>query len=135
MTISAFYRTSLPMVAQYTRRQDGDIEEYISPIVYMKGNVQPWKKGESFTNTQGGIILTGMQVMFTRATPVFSLEEAPTGAQWEYVKTFVFDDGQWLTALQKQNWTKAGRNVKHYKWFVSAASPLELSTLNLPQVG
>lgn len=120
MSISAFYRTWVPVVGQFTYMDKGRPEIWYSPVVYIKGNIQPWKKGELIQPISDGVlVLTDYNVLYTHYKPEFDLSDAPD-EELTYERTWAFHEGKWWDVQGNQNWTKAGRAVKHYKWFMSA---------------
>lgn len=126
MSIEAFYSTHIVMVQQYTYWESGRSKTGLSDMTYTKGNIQPWKKGESIQNNDTGVLLfTDTQVAYVKSVPEFEFTP-PVGAQ-EVTPTFTYvwlpDEQKWYTVKQTQNWSRARRGPKHYKLFIGYTTP------------
>ena len=126
MSIEAFYSTHIVMVQQYSYWEGGRAKEGWSELAYTKGNIQPWKKGESIQNNQLGVLLfNDTQVAYVKSVPEFEFTP-PVGVQ-EVTPTFTYvwlpDEQKWYTVKQTQNWSRARRGPKHYKLFISYTTP------------
>ena len=126
MSIEAFYSTHIVMVQQYSYWESGRAETGLSEMAYTKGNIQPWKKGESIQNNATGVLLfTDTQVAYVKSVPEFEFTP-PVGAQ-EVTPTFTYvwipDEQKWYTVKQTQNWSRARRGPKHYKLFIGYTTP------------
>lgn len=131
MSIAAFYRTWLPVVAHYTYMDTGRPENYYTPVTYIKGNIQPWKAGEAVQPlTGGGLQFNDYQLAYIKKEPVFDLTNLPAGAK--FVRLFTYLDNKWFAIMNNQNWTRAGRAVKHNKWFISATSGATAPSIPTP---
>ena len=126
MSIEAFYSTHIVMVQQYTYWESGRSKTGWSELTYTKGNIQPWKKGESIQNTDTGVLLfTDTQVAYVRRMPEFEYTP-PAGATdvaagLAYV--WLSDEQKWYTVKQTQNWSRERRGPRHYKLFLSYTTP------------
>lgn len=126
MSIEAFYSTHIVMVQQYSYWEGGRSKTGESELTYTKGNIQPWKKGESIQNNEIGILLfTDTQVAYVKTLPEFEFN-LPEGAE-QVTATFTFvwlpDEQKWYTVRQTQNWSRARRGPKHYKLFIGFITP------------
>lgn len=126
MSIEAFYSTHIVMVKQYSYYENGKAVTGLSDMAYTKGNIQPWKKGETIQNTAGsGLLFTDTQVAYVKSVPEFEFTP-PVGVQ-EVTPTFTYmwlpDEQLWYTVRQTQNWSRARRGPKHYKLFIGYITP------------
>lgn len=126
MSIEAFYSTHIVMVQQYSYWKTGRAETGLSELTYTKGNVQPWKKGETIQNNTSGVLLfNDTQVAYVKSIPEFEFN-LPEGVE-DATVTFTFvwlpDEQKWYTVKQTQNWSRARRGPKHYKLFISYTTP------------
>ena len=129
LSISAFYRTWLPCVAHYTYSQQGQGRDWFSPITYVKGNVQPWKKGEVVEVGTATLSFRDYQTAYIKKEPEFDLTDLPEDAV--FTRLYFYLEDKWFASLQTQNWTRANKAVKHYKHFISAQQGLDV----IPNVG
>lgn len=126
MSIEAFYSTHIVMVQQYSYWEGGRSKTGESELAYTKGNIQPWKKGESIQNNEIGILLfTDTQVAYVRNLPefVFNIPEGATEVSPTFMYAWLPDEQKWYTVKQAQNWSRARRGPKHYKLFLSYTEP------------
>lgn len=126
MSIEAFYSTHIVMVQQYSYWEGGRSETGVSELAYTKGNIQPWKKGESIQNNTSGILLfTDTQVAYVKSMPEFEFDfpEGATDVTITFTYVWLPDEQKWYTVKQTQNWSRARRGPKHYKLFLSYTDP------------
>lgn len=130
------YRTWIPVSARFSTFRGSREEIWFSPFVWIKGNIQPWKKGEGIVlETEGIMRLTDYQVIYTKKEPVYDLTDRPApdeGKEWGQTGTFTYFDNAWWAVLMSQDWTRGGRAIKHYKWFASRQEGQDIPEIDTP---
>jgi hypothetical protein len=114
MSIAAFYRNWFPFTQRYTYFDEGDLVEGFLPLVYVKGNIQPWKQGLIGTLTETGVIYKDYKSLYLKNFPVFDTSGVPVGATLDE-NPVVYWDGKWFDVNGNQDWTSPGRAPKHHK--------------------
>lgn len=115
MSIAALYRNWLPFTQRYTYFDGGESVEGFLPLVYIKGNVQPWKQGLLGSLTEVGTIYKDYKTLYIKKEPVFDFSGVPVGATLDE-NPIVYWDGKWFNVQGNQDWTTAGRAPKHFKY-------------------
>lgn len=132
MSIAQFYRTPIPMVkvASY-RNEYGDNMEVVTPIVQPLGNTQPYKNGLVQNNTSGGLVFNSFWIVYLKNLPEWDWSGAEGADEDDLneAKTYVMIDGEWYSLVGQQDWTKAGRGVKHWKLFCE-----KLTSIAIPNI-
>lgn len=137
MSIEAFWKTHIVMTQEYGYYVNGRWEKGYTPLSYTKGNIQPWKKGESFQTTDAGLIFNDVLIVYVKRLPEFVIpEEAEQGEDVaeSVMHVWIPDTKRWYAVKQVQNWTRPGRgSVTHFKLFVSwTAAPVGESRPSVP---
>lgn len=122
MSIKAFYRTWVPVIGVWDYRDPdtGEALEHQEPIRFYKGNVQPWKESNQFNAVEGGFTFEDFQVLHLKERVLFTEvpSEIPSDAtQVQFSTWYFYYDNKWYTTVGKENWTNAGRNPKHAKYY------------------
>lgn len=115
MSIAAFYRNWFPFTQRYTYFDEGEAAEGFLPFVYVKGNEQPWKSGLISDLTEIGTIYKDYRTLYVKQAPTFDYSSVPVDAVLEE-NPIVYVGGSWFNVQGAQDWTKAGRAPKHYKY-------------------
>lgn len=121
MSLKQFYRESIPMVRHFTGTSGGRPIEYTTPIMQPQGNVQPMKQGLFPTQEASSVRFIKYWVLFIKNMPEWDLSGAPPEVQdmpIDESSLWVYVEGRWLLADGVQDWTRAGRAVKHWKLVV-----------------
>jgi hypothetical protein len=119
MSIAAFYRNWLPFVITYGTFVEGDFVTVVTPPVFVKGNIQPFKSGTLLTLSEVGIAFKNYRTLYLRNLP--PMPELPEGAST--VKAYVWLEGNtiigapkgWYVVTSSKDYTLAGRAPKHYE--------------------
>lgn len=123
MTIRQLYRSWVAVVGEFTYNDSGRPKAVYSDIQWIKGNVQPWKKGEALeSTTQGLLVFKDYKVVFT-ANPIETasdeeLDIPPEASDIEFKRNWMYVGDKWYALMQTQDWTTPNRGVKHYKHFI-----------------
>lgn len=113
MSIKQFYRSNIAFVQMYSMWVDGEaVNTYTKPVWY-KGNVQPYKDGNMVTLEEALTRFQQWRVLYTKFKPEIDTTDVPTDAQ--YGATYFYFEGNWYKYQAEQDWTTAGRGVKHWK--------------------
>lgn len=129
MSIKQFYRTNVAFVELYSYWEDGEsINSYTNPV-WTKGNLQPFKQGNMVGTTDDYLtVFTDWKVLYVKTRPVTDKTGVPPQAV--YGATYFFYNGDWYIFTADQDWTTAGRGVKHWKILAFTADAI---TDDLPE--
>lgn len=116
MSIAAFYRQWVPFISEYSLANNPDIK---SEIVWVKGNVQPFKKGQLLDYTEYGIIIKNYRTLYTRLEPKYSV---PIPEGYRKTRDLFFHKGRWYATNSYEDFTTSSRAPKHLKWMGVALS-------------
>lgn len=131
MSIKQFYRTNVAFVELYTIYVDGEPVNTYTPPVWTKGNLQPFKQGTMVGTTAEYLtVFTDWKTLYVKNKPETDRTGVPPTAQ--FGGTYFYYDGQWYSFTAEQNWTTAGRGVKH--WKVLAFTAKDIGDEILPPV-
>lgn len=129
MSIRQFYRNTIPMVQHFTYLADGREEKWITDIIQAQGNLQPYKEGLGVDASDPAFTeFINYWVAYIKQIPTFDYTEAPEGVVLSQADTYCYINGLWLPVEGIQDWTRAGRAVKHYKLFIKGSG----TGLNIP---
>lgn len=113
-------------MTSYTRTSGGQAEEWFTPVVYTKVNMQPWRRGYAIENEVGGFYFTGYEVLFMKEDITYDLSELPIDIDPESeTREYAYVDGKWYVVEATQSWTRSSRKGKHYKKFVVTSPTIE----------
>lgn len=114
MSMKQFYRTNVAFVEMYTQWIDGRTVNSYTPPVWTKGNLQPFKQGTvTGTTTDFLTVFTDWKILYVKNKPEIDSSAIPPDATLG--GTYFYYDGEWYAFTAQQNWTTAGRGVKHWK--------------------
>lgn len=130
MSIAAFYRSYIPLVATYTILSEGRQVLYYTPPQWMKCNMQPFKQGFMTELTEVGNIWRDWKVLYMRQQPVFDLTDIPEEAS--YSSTHAYYEGRWYAITATQDWSTAGRAPKHLKYLAVAVKTPDAPEIPVP---
>lgn len=114
MSKKALYRQNVAFTQAYSYIKDGEPVTVFVPIVWTKGNLQPFKQGIITNISDVGTIFKDWRVLYTKTHPVFDTTNIPTDADAGI--TYFYYDGVWYSVNGEQDWSIQARNVKHFKW-------------------
>lgn len=114
MSKKALFRTNVAIVETYSGWVDGEPIEWVSPIAWTKGNLQPYKQGIMQSISEAGIQFTDWRVLYIKSLPVLDYSTKPSGMT-QKGKTYFYYKGVWYDVQGNQDWTIQAKGVKHYK--------------------
>lgn len=110
MSIAAFYRQWVPFISEYSLVNQPTIR---SEPVWIKGNVQPFKKGQVLDYTEYGTIVKNYKTLYTSKEPDYEID-LPEGYRKE--RDLFYHKGRWYACNSFEDFTTLGRAPKHIKW-------------------
>jgi len=116
MSKKALFRTDVAMINQYSAYNDGEGVISYTPIMWTKGNLQPYKQGFTIDQTEAGYRYNDWRVLYIKQLPPFDTSAILEGAT--LTKTYIYYDGAWYYAQSTQDWSIQARGVKHFKLIV-----------------
>jgi len=120
MGIKAFYRNWVGVVGKYTYTQANRTEEVFTDIKYYKGNIQPWKEGMGqFNSGGGGFVFEDFNLLYTKSDVTFEEPDGipPTATNITFFQWWFFHNGKWYFVKGDEDWSYAGRQPKHHKYY------------------
>ena len=114
MSKKALFRTNVAIVETYSGWVDGESVTWVSPIAWIKGNLQPYKQGIMQSISEAGIQFTDWRVLYVKTLPVFDYSTKPS-TMTQKGKTYFYYEGVWYDVQGEQDWTIQAKGVKHYK--------------------
>ncbi len=121
MSIKAFYRNWVGTVGKYSYRDasTGRTENVYTEFSFFKGNIQPWKEGMGNFSSDGVFIFRDFNLLYTKADVTFEAPDTiPSNATAvTLIDWWFYTEGKWYLVQGDENWTRAGRNPKHYKYY------------------
>lgn len=137
MSIAAFYREWLPVKRKYTYFLSGKSEELYSEVIWFKCNVQNWKTGQLQDVTQIGTLIKDYRRLYMKTEPVIPVPTPPVGATaFTESDTMIYLDGDWYFLNGAEDWSRAGRGVKHFRWNIQryTIQPTDPEPLPMAQI-
>lgn len=118
--ISALYRTNVAFTQAYQIIISGEPTQVYTPVVWYKGNVQPYKQGITGSLTDAGTVFKDWRSLYTKVFPEADTSQIPPDAQ--IGELYVYFDGSWYSAQAVQNWSIQARGVQHFKYLLVRAA-------------
>lgn len=115
MSKKGLYRTDVALLQSYSRNDGGgeNIATY-SEVVWVKGNIQPWRQGVVFDISQTGIRFNDYRVLYTREMPLLP-PTVPLQPKTQKSLLHVYVEGKWYVVDGEQDYTTQAKGYKHYK--------------------
>lgn len=145
MSLRQIYRDGVGVVAIYEYIVQGNPKEWATPIEWIKCNIQPVKDGLTIQliADYGVLRIADYNTLYCKNFPDFDFSEAPTEITESIInrgakRVVYFFANNWHLELARENWTRGGRAVKHYKVMAKAGdglsdyAPPPYSSINLP---
>jgi hypothetical protein len=120
-----FYRNWVGVVGRFSYRELGDLKEAFTEVEFVRGNLQPWKDSVGALNSSSGVfIFEDYFLLYTRKKLEFEQPESiPEDAEGvTFDGWWFFYDNKWYNVLGDEDWSQAGRNPKHQKYYGKYAS-------------
>lgn len=114
MSIKALFRTNVAIVETYSGWVDGESVEWVTPIAWTKGNLQPYKQGIMTDVEQAGVVFKDWRVLYIKTLPTMDYTNKPSNTL-DKNKTYFYYNGSWYEVQGEQDWTMQARGVKHFK--------------------
>lgn len=132
MSLRQMYRESIAVSVRYTFNADlGRPEEWATPVEWIKCNIQPIEDGLRFEPDLdlGLFLVNDYKQIYFKNMPEFDLTDAPQGAIDSIgittPRVYYFFDGSWHWEKLREDWTRGGRGVKHYKVVVKRGEGID----------
>lgn len=128
MSKKGLYRQNIAFVERYNWTFEGEPVFWDTQLVWVKGNVQPYKAGLVQNINDAGKLFTDWKQAYTKNKPVFDYTGKPPTAS--YNGMYAYYNGLWYGVTGQQDWSKQARGVKHFKYLLVNDS---LAPIDIPQ--